>query len=109
MTAMLGCFLPVTGSYNASTAPIGPYHFMTSRVQDDLRMEGHWRVNGTHYSRTSEAWLNRMDTNKNEIMPVLAEIYGEVRCNACWPIGTSISCFLTGCLMVPFGQVFVEQ
>ncbi|CAM9504380.1 unnamed protein product [Scytosiphon promiscuus] len=45
--------------------------------QEDLRIEGHWRVNGTHYARTSEAWLNNMDRNKDEIMPILAQIYGE--------------------------------
>lgn len=90
MTAMIRCFLPVTGSYNASTAPLGRHHLVVSRMQDDLRIEGHWRVNGTHYSRTSEAWLNRMDTNRNEIMPVLAEIYGEVRCEVHWPIGTKL-------------------
>ncbi|CAN0517258.1 unnamed protein product, partial [Ectocarpus sp. 8 AP-2014] len=44
---------------------------------EDLRIEGHWRVNGTHYARTSEAWLSRMDENKEEIMPILGEIYGE--------------------------------
>lgn len=47
-------------------------------TQEDLRIEGHWRVNGTHYARTSEAWLSRMDENKEEIMPILGEIYGEV-------------------------------
>jgi cyclopropane-fatty-acyl-phospholipid synthase len=44
--------------------------------QDDLRIDKHWMVNGTHYSRTSEAWLQRMDANKAEIMPLFAETYG---------------------------------
>lgn len=46
--------------------------------QDDLKIEGHWRVNGTHYARTSEAWLANMDEKKEEIMPLLTKIYGEV-------------------------------
>lgn len=46
--------------------------------QEDLRIEGHWRVNGTHYARTSEAWLSNMDSKKDEIMPILGQIYGEV-------------------------------
>lgn len=36
-------------------------------------------MNGTHYARTSEAWLSQMDRNKDEIMPILGQIYGEVR------------------------------
>ena len=35
-------------------------------------------MNGTHYARTSEAWLSQMDRNKAEIMPILGQIYGEV-------------------------------
>lgn len=35
-------------------------------------------MNGTHYARTSEAWLSNMDRNKDEIMPILGQIYGEV-------------------------------
>ncbi len=45
--------------------------------QDDLVLEKHWRVNGRHYSRTTEAWLQRMDERKKEIMPVMAGTYGE--------------------------------
>eukprot|EP00904_Undaria_pinnatifida_P004467 jgi/Undpi1/14020/HiC_scaffold_9.g03671.m1 len=52
-------------------------HFQASPCTDDLRIEGHWRVNGNHYARTSEAWLNLLDKNKEEVMPILAQIYGE--------------------------------
>lgn len=44
--------------------------------QDDLRIEQHWRVNGTHYQRTSEAWLQNMDRNEAAIRPILAATYG---------------------------------
>lgn len=44
--------------------------------QDHLSIEDHWCVSGTHYSRTSEAWLSKMDANKAEIMPIFAETYG---------------------------------
>ncbi|CBN77985.1 conserved unknown protein [Ectocarpus siliculosus] len=54
-----------------------PWEALLFHFQEDLRIEGHWRVNGTHYARTSEAWLSRMDENKEEIMPILGEIYGE--------------------------------
>ncbi|CAM9803698.1 unnamed protein product [Choristocarpus tenellus] len=45
--------------------------------QDHLRIEGHWRVNGTHYARTSEAWLKQIDSSKEEILPILSDIYGK--------------------------------
>ena len=45
--------------------------------QDDLRIENHWRVNGSHYQRTSEAWLQNMDREDAAIRPLLAATYGE--------------------------------
>jgi cyclopropane-fatty-acyl-phospholipid synthase len=47
------------------------YHF-----QDDLQIEAHWRVSGTHYERTSNAWLANMDANRDAIDRVFAEVYG---------------------------------
>lgn len=52
--------------------------------QDDLSIEDHWCVNGRHYSRTSEAWLDRMDANKAEIMPLFRETYGEQEAVKWW-------------------------
>jgi cyclopropane-fatty-acyl-phospholipid synthase len=45
--------------------------------QDDLKIERHWRVSGTHYQRTSEAWLQNMDRHEAAIRPLLAATYGE--------------------------------
>jgi len=47
--------------------------------QDDLKLEGHWRVNGTHYQRTSEAWLEKMDANEVVITPILEKTYGALQ------------------------------
>jgi len=44
--------------------------------QDDLAIRRHWRVCGTHYQRTSEAWLEKMDANEVAITPILSETYG---------------------------------
>ncbi len=44
--------------------------------QKDLIIEHHWRVSGTHYQRTSEAWLQRMDENEASIRPILEATYG---------------------------------
>ncbi len=45
-------------------------------LQDDLIIEKHWQVNGVHYSKTAEAWLNNLDRRKSRVMPVLSEVYG---------------------------------
>jgi cyclopropane-fatty-acyl-phospholipid synthase len=45
--------------------------------QDCLRIEDHWHVSGTHYQKTSEAWLARMDAAREELMPLIRETYGE--------------------------------
>ena len=44
--------------------------------QDDLRLLKRWRWDGTHYQKTAEAWLHRMDAARDELMPVLASTYG---------------------------------
>jgi cyclopropane-fatty-acyl-phospholipid synthase len=44
--------------------------------QDHLLIEDHWRVSGTHYSKTSEAWLQNFDRHRTELREVLAKTYG---------------------------------
>jgi cyclopropane-fatty-acyl-phospholipid synthase len=44
--------------------------------QDDLVVERKWRVNGTHYQKTSEAWLERLDARRERVMPILEDVYG---------------------------------
>jgi cyclopropane-fatty-acyl-phospholipid synthase len=38
-----------------------------SRFADDLVVEQQWAVNGTHYSRTLEAWLENLDRRRGEL------------------------------------------
>jgi cyclopropane-fatty-acyl-phospholipid synthase len=45
--------------------------------QDDLTLEHQWLVDGTHYQKTAEAWLQNMDAHKSHIMPLFAATYGE--------------------------------
>ena len=44
--------------------------------QRDPQIERHWRVDGRHYQKTSEAWLDNMDRHRPEILRLFAETYG---------------------------------
>ncbi|KAF2927286.1 (S)-coclaurine N-methyltransferase isoform X1 [Oryza sativa Japonica Group] len=45
--------------------------------QDDVSIANHWLVSGTHYARTSEEWLKRMDKNITSIRPIFEKTYGK--------------------------------
>jgi len=45
--------------------------------QDDLRIERQWRLSGTHYERTANAWLANQDAQHDEVMRVLTDAYGD--------------------------------
>jgi len=45
--------------------------------QDDVVLEGHWRLDGTHYERTANHWLANIDARKEAILPVLERTYGQ--------------------------------
>jgi cyclopropane-fatty-acyl-phospholipid synthase len=58
------------------TGGMMPAHDLFIRFQDDLKLVADWKVNGRHYARTSEHWLQNMDAHKAEIMPLFAQTYG---------------------------------
>ena len=44
---------------------------------DDLKIEATWRLSGTHYEKTSLAWLKNMDDNRSFILKIFEKTYGE--------------------------------
>jgi len=45
--------------------------------QDQFKLRTRWLVNGQHYQRTSNHWLENMDRHRPELMSLLAQTYGE--------------------------------
>jgi len=45
--------------------------------QEDLQLQDRWHVNGKHYQRTLEAWLVKMDSQKERALLMLKKVYGE--------------------------------
>ncbi len=44
--------------------------------QRDLHVEQHWQLDGTHYERTANHWLQNQDQRRLQIMAVLRGFYG---------------------------------
>jgi cyclopropane-fatty-acyl-phospholipid synthase len=44
--------------------------------QNALQIEQRWHVDGRHYERTSNHWLQNQDARRDEVMAVLREAYG---------------------------------
>jgi len=72
---------------NFFTGGTMPSDDMLLYFNQDFSVVNHWRVNGTHYEKTSNGWLNYLDTNwKNgKLQPVLKDAYGAGNEN-CWYI-----------------------
>jgi cyclopropane-fatty-acyl-phospholipid synthase len=59
------------------TGGIMPSADLPQRYDRHLEVVDRWQVNGLHYSRTLEAWLDAMDRNRESLMPVFAATYGD--------------------------------
>ncbi len=50
-------------------------------LQNHLVLEAHWRVNGTHYSKTAERWLANLDDRRENVLSIFKDTYGRERAN----------------------------
>lgn len=66
------------------TGGIMPSDDLMFYFNDDLVVEKHWHINGTHYGKTAEAWLKNQDAHKAEIMPLFVETYGKEQALKWW-------------------------
>ena len=44
--------------------------------QDDLKLVDHWRVDGWHYEKTLNAWLAKLNSQKEAVRRVIVQTYG---------------------------------
>jgi cyclopropane-fatty-acyl-phospholipid synthase len=54
-----------------------PAHHLLAHFQKDLVLEEQWAWDGVHYSKTSEAWLDRLDANRDEVLRIFKSVYGD--------------------------------
>jgi len=59
------------------TGGIMPSADLPRRWDEHLEVAAQWPVGGLHYSRTLEAWLRRMDADRDALMPIFEATYGE--------------------------------
>ena len=61
-----------------------PSDDLALRCQDDLRVRRRWRWDGTHYARTGQAWLDRMDHQRPAVWRALQQAYGPEHAGLWW-------------------------
>jgi cyclopropane-fatty-acyl-phospholipid synthase len=70
---------PYTSSWMARrffTAGTMPSYDLLNEFQRDLRVVARWAIDGTHYARTSQAWIERLDRRRDDVLDVLRREYG---------------------------------
>jgi cyclopropane-fatty-acyl-phospholipid synthase len=53
-----------------------PAHDQLLHFQRDLEVDDLWSVDGTHYQKTSDAWLAKLDAHRRQATAALARTYG---------------------------------
>ena len=54
-----------------------PSHRLLMSFPGQMKIQKDWRVSGTHYEKTSLAWLQKMDKNKAEVLELFKKTYGK--------------------------------
>ncbi|MBT3346681.1 MAG: class I SAM-dependent methyltransferase [Gemmatimonadetes bacterium] len=58
------------------TGGMMPSDDLLLQFQDHLQIEDRWSVDGRHYQRTANHWLEQLDQQRDEILPILSQTYG---------------------------------
>lgn len=66
------------------TGGMMPSHDLFLHFQDDITILKQWVVDGRHYGKTSEAWLQNMDSHREKILPIFEKTYGKENITKWW-------------------------
>jgi cyclopropane-fatty-acyl-phospholipid synthase len=66
------------------TGGMMPSDDLLTHFDQHLRVAERWRVGGTHYQKTAEAWLANMDANEAHLLPLFAATYGAADAKKWW-------------------------
>ena len=58
------------------TGGLMPSFDIFRHFEKDMKIEQDWKVNGQHYEKTLNAWLEKMDRQKHELVPLFRTTYG---------------------------------
>jgi cyclopropane-fatty-acyl-phospholipid synthase len=58
------------------TGGMMPSHDLYRHLQQDVILERDWRLDGTHYEKTSNAWLARLDARRDVVLDLFRSAYG---------------------------------
>ncbi|MEE3040737.1 MAG: cyclopropane-fatty-acyl-phospholipid synthase family protein [Candidatus Latescibacterota bacterium] len=59
------------------TGGIMPSADLLLQFQDHMQLEQRWSVDGDHYERTANQWLENLDQQRADVLPILAATYGQ--------------------------------
>ena len=63
------------------TGGVMPSHALLTRFNDHLQVEDNWKLNGEHYQKTLEAWLEKFNQNQDSVRELFNECYGKTEAN----------------------------
>ena len=59
------------------TGGIMPSDDLLLYFQKHVHCKSHWLMSGIHYQRTAQAWLERTDANRLQILAAFSKTYGD--------------------------------